>query len=367
MHATHKGIEDTFSKLFPPPAFLTMPAVGIDLTDHSVRYLELGYSSRGKCVRRFGQQPVSEGALQYGEIKDRSRIVSALRELARREKMSFVHCSLPEEKAYLFKIDVPSLSPSETKDQISFQLEENVPLKAADTVFDYAIVCATDESGRVTREAVVSVYPKKVIEEFLALFEEAGMIPLSFEMEANAIARAVIPKGDNGCYMIVDFGQQRTGLSIVDQGVVQFASTVDVGGHILTAAIQKQFNVSPEEADIIKREETFVSHGAHHDFFLSLMNSIAALGDEINKHYIYWHTHTDKKGRKQTPIKKIILTGADANLGGLPEHLSLTLKTKVELANVWTNILSLEDRIPPLTFASSLSYATAVGLALRSL
>lgn len=344
-----------------------MPAVGMDLSDHSARFVEFARTREGLRLKHFGQRNIPDGILSYGEIKDKAKLSSILKTLRAEEGISYVRSSLPEEKAYIFKTDVPVLSAEETRDNIAFQLEENVPLKAADAIFDYVFLPPTDSSTFSSREAVVSVFPKKIVEDYLALFKDTGLVPLSFEMEANAVARALIPKGDMGCYMIVDFGQQRTGLSIVDRGVVQFTSTVEVGGNILTAAIQKQFSISFEEAEQIKREESFVGHGAHREFFSSLMNSISALSDEMNKHYVYWHTHPDKKGRKSNQIKKIILTGGDANLGGLAEHLSLIMKTNVELANVWVNIFSLDEYIPDISFSESLSYATAVGLGLRAL
>jgi hypothetical protein len=40
------------------------------------------------------------------------------------------------------------------------------------------------------------------------------------------------------------------------------------------------------------------------------------------------------------------------------------MKTKVENANVWVNILSTEDAVPRMSFEESLSYATVLGLLL---
>jgi type IV pilus assembly protein PilM len=367
MHSREAQIdENLFFRMFPPPEYLRMPSFGVDISDHSVRFIGLGEKRGKKFLKRFGQRNIPDGALSYGDIKDRKTLAEILKELVQTEHLSFIRCSLPEEKAYLFKTDVPILNAEETRDNIAFQLEENVPIKVADAVFDYVFLPPHEEEGQ-SREAVVSVFPKAMVDSYLSLYKEAGMTVLSFEMEACPIARALVAKKDPSCYMIVDFGRQRTGLSIVERGVVQFASTVDVGGNILTGAIQKQFNVSFDEAEQIKHEGTFVGHGVHREFFSTLMNSISALSDEINKHYVYWHTHPDKKGRKPTPIRKIILCGGDVNLSGLVEHLSLILKTRVELGNVWLNILSLDQELPAMPFSTSLSYAAAIGLSLRGL
>lgn len=357
--------EGLFLRLFPPPKYLRLPALGVDLSDHSIRYVEFGEKNNKRIIKRYGQVPIPDGVVTSGDIKDKAKLTEILKNFAEKNNVRFVRCSLPEEKAYLFKIDVPTLSAEETRDNIAFQLEENVPIKAADAIFDYVFLPDRGDGSSV-REVVVLVFPRTVIKEYMDIYASASITPLSFEMEAHAIARALIREDDLSCYMIVDFGMERTGLSIVERGVVQFTSTVEVGGILLTDAIQRQFNVSREEADRIKREESFVGHGAHQEFFSTLMNSISALSDEINKHYVYWHTHGDRKGRKPAQIQKIILCGGDANLGGLVEHLSLTLKTRVEIGNVWTNVFS-EDEIPDIPFDASLSYTTAIGLALRAL
>ena len=53
---------------------------------------------------------------------------------------------------------------------------------------------------------------------YLELFQGTGLTPLSFEIEADAIGRAVIPAGDKGTYMVMDFGKNRSGIYIVSEG-----------------------------------------------------------------------------------------------------------------------------------------------------
>jgi hypothetical protein len=40
------------------------------------------------------------------------------------------------------------------------------------------------------------------------------------------------------------------------------------------------------------------------------------------------------------------------------------MKTPVEMANVWTNIVNTENYIPEMSFKQALSFSTALGLAL---
>lgn len=85
----------------------------------------------------------------------------------------------------------------------------------------------------------------------------------------------------------------------------------------------------------------------------------------IDKHYKYWKSKFNEKGEHMKPIDKVILCGGNANLAGLPEYLSSSLKLPVERADVWTNAPSFGDSVPEISKADSLSYSASIGLALR--
>ena len=103
------------------------------------------------------------------------------------------------------------------------------------------------------------------------------------------------------------------------------------------------------------------------EIFSTLLNGVSILRDEISKNFIYWHTHKDEEGKERPEIQKIILCGGDSNLIGFAEYLAITMKQVVEIADVWTNVVSREKYIPVMPFEDSLSYATAIGLALGDL
>jgi len=133
---------------------------------------------------------------------------------------------------------------------------------------------------------------------------------------------------------------------------------------MLTKMIQKNFNITFEEAEKMKKEFGLERNSENREIFSVLLNSVSVLRDEVNKHFLYWHTHKDEDGRDRPAIKKVILCGGDSNLIGLSEYLSVSLKNKVDMADVWTNIVVDEKEIPEITFNRSLTYAAALGLAL---
>jgi len=353
-------------RLFPPPRFLTMPSVGIDISDSSVKFLELIGAPGHLKIGRFGERTIPSGIVEAGQIKDSERLAEVLVQLRKEEKIEYIRAGLPEEEAYLFHAQVPeSASAAEARTVIEFQLEENVPITSAEAVFDYEPTGKEIHEGQ--REVIVSVYPLSLVSSYREAFEKAGMIPLSFEVEAQAIARSIVPLGSEKTYFIVDFGRARTGLAVVSRGVLLFTATIEVGGVAMTQAIMKTFKVDEREAERLKNERGFTRSQTDTELWSALMNTIAALKDEINRHFVYWNSRKGADNKQYQKIDELLLCGGNSNLTGLPEYLSQSLKVPVRLGAVWGNALSFNDVIPPIDKSHSLGYATAVGLALRTI
>jgi Tfp pilus assembly PilM family ATPase len=153
----------------------------------------------------------------------------------------------------------------------------------------------------------------------------------------------------------------------VRQGQVCLLSTLDVNGEELTKSIVDHLSVSAKEAIEIKNKDGLIRNRENKELFNSIMNTVLTLKEEIQKHYRYWHTRVDDRGGRVSRIDKIILCGGNANFAGLQEYLSGSLGVRVERGNVWINAFSFNDFIPEINRHESLSYATAVGLALRDI
>ncbi|PIT91058.1 hypothetical protein COU17_02400 [Candidatus Kaiserbacteria bacterium CG10_big_fil_rev_8_21_14_0_10_49_17] len=343
---------------FPVPNFLKMPAAGVDISDNSVKVLALHEGG----VRMYGSRSIADGIVSNGEILDTASLAKVLTALKRKLGFTYVRVALPEEKAFSFQTRIGiGKNDAERRKLIEFQLEENVPLDPAESVFDYTIIGEPDEAHL---DVAVTVFPKKIIDQYYAAFNQARLVPISFELEAQAIARAAIPRGSKGVYMLVDFGRKRTGIAVTQGDVVIFTTTVDVGGDALTDVIMREYKVKDQEAEKIKNEQGFMS-GGDKKFEETVLGTVSALRDEINRHFSFWDSRV-RKEEKGNRIKKLLLVGGNSNLEGLPEYLAMSVHVPVERANVWGNVLSFDDTIPPIDKAHSLGLVTVIGLALSS-
>lgn len=347
------------SKLFPTPPFVTIPTVGLDFSDATMRFVSLSMTPHGLLPKHFAEMAIPEGCMKGGRIIDTEKFIAFLKEVQSKHKLKYVRVSIPESQVYSFTLSLDPAIKSDIREAIEFSIEDNIPLKAIETVFDYHVLSQSDKALIVQVVAIA----ESVTANYFNAFFAADIYPVSFELEGQAIARAVLDPKDRGSSMIVDFGANRTGITIVTNQTAMVTATLDFGGRVLAQNLAKELTISLEEADALKKQYGLSIAGEQKHIFSILATGISVLKDEINRRYIYWQDRRNQIGGFP-PIDTIYLCGGHSNLPGLEEYLSSTLKLKVVQVNPWKNCFSLDDVIPEMPYEVSMSYVTAIGLAL---
>lgn len=359
------SVLETIDKWLPPPRSLRVSGIGIDISESSVKYI--GFKASYKRAERLslthhGEIDLAPGVISRGNINDVEALAKVLSEIRSKTGVSHARVSLPEERVYIFETEVDSdLSEKEIRQQLEFKLEENVPLSSRDAYFDFELSAGINEENN--RVFSVTVCTKEVIDKYYEAFKLAKITPLSFEVESAAITRAVLPADFVGSKLLIDFGKTRTGLGIVNNGVLLHTSTVDLGGNNLSVALKRQLGELPEEElTKIKNDFGLVAKKDGKNLAESLLPSMSAIRDEIQLRIEYWN---DKNGEDRM-IDQIIICGGSANLRGLTTYLSETLGVNSFLGDVWQNAFDTRVKIPPIDRQHSYGYATAIGLGLAS-
>lgn len=355
-----------FLRIMPTPTFLTMPAVGVDISDTSLKYISFdsSWSKKERKLKQWGDITIPNGVVERGQVQDKGQLVAVLKEFKAETRAEFVRLSLPEERAYLFETEIKKTTPlKEVRGLLEFKLEENVPIPSRDVYFDYTILPQSGEGRSV--QVAVAAYAKETIQQYYEASIEAGLHPISFEIEAQAMARAVIPRDLRGAVMLVDFGRTRTGVGIACRGTLLYTSTIDTGGDSLSQALRKAVgqDVSERDLTIIKNTQGLIRGVDSSNAYEALLGAVSVIKDELATRMQYWHLRNGNSDLRR--INSIVLCGGSANLKGLPSYLSETLMVPAVRGNVWENALSLEETIPPIDRQHSFGYATAIGLALR--
>ncbi len=348
-----------FIDFFPPPDYLSMPAVGLDISDLSIKYAELMRKDGDIAIRNFGEMLMPAGMIEAGEIKDKEKLIEFLKPLKKEFKSKYIISCLPEEKAFLAKFEIPIMKDEDIKSALEMQIEENVPLTSQEAIFDFDVIKGAPDSNHF--DIFMIAFHKNTVNDYTEVFTGAGFEPLVFEMEVQAAARTMVPKGEKGALILVDFGRTRTSMAIVSDGQVYFSSTLRVAGQEIDKMLMKNLGVDQFQAEKIKKEQGFTKD--NEKIFNSILPIVSVIKDEVGKAIDYWNSRVKNDQAKK--ISKILLCGGDSNLFGFSEYISYELKLPVELGNPWVNILSFDKHIPEIELKDALKYATALGLALR--
>lgn len=370
--------------------FLTLKpeAFGLDISDLSLKIIKLKKKGKFLTLASFGESEIKPGIIKEGEIRDEEKLAEIIKEAIKKVKgeklkTKYVIASLPEEKAFLQVIQMPKMSEEDLKSAVIYEAENYIPLPIEEVYLDFQIVPPI-YNHLDHFDVLIAALPKKIIDPYLSSLQKAGLSPLAFEIESQAIARALVKDEISPSpILLIDFGQTRTSFVIFSGHSLRFTSSIPVSSDSFTEIISKTLGVSLAEAERLKRKYGLTEKielkikdkkteikKERRKVFEALVPALVDLIQQIKRYLEYYKTHASHEHlpAKGKGVSKILLSGGGANLKGLPELLSLELKIPVELGNPWINILEEgQKKIPELPFEKSLGYTTALGLALRGI
>lgn len=356
---------DTFKRFarveFAAPRYLAPPSAGIDISASGIKLAVVSEKLHGLELTDFGDGRLELGAMNGGEIADRKAVVEAIRTLAKEHHIRYANIALSESRSYLFEADVEGKDKAAWRTAVESHIDEYVPLPPAETLFDITSTQAQGGGAHVVGIA----YATRLVEESLSALDEAGVVASAVESETFSLSRSLLPAGDTDTVLIIDIGRTTTKLVIVEKRVPRFATTLDIGGHALTLAVQKYFNVTEEEAKRVKAERGLVGGPGNEEYVAAMLSTVSVIREEISRRLSYWQTRAGGEGG-HAPVSRVILVGGNATVRGLPEYLEANLKLPVGLGDVFTNLASRDVWLPPIDYMESLAYGTAIGLALRT-
>ncbi len=346
---------------FAPPRYLALPLSGIDLSTSGVKAVRLMEGAHGISLAGYADERLPSGAYIDGEIVDHAAVAKALSTAAKTAGISTANVSLPESKSYLFETTVLGTSKTEWRIAVEQHLDELVPLPPPETVFDIVRVGQGEHSDAL----VAGIgFARRIVDDTLSVFDQANIKVQALEGETFASSRALLPYGDESTVLVIDVGRSTTKISIVARCIPCFATTIGIGGHALTLAVQKHFGVTEAEARKIKAERGIVPVPGNEDYLAAMLSTISAIRDEISHRLDYWQEKI-APSKAHVPVSHAVLVGGNASVRGFPEYLEGALRVPVVAGNVFTNFASRDTWVPTLDYTESLAYATAIGLALR--
>jgi len=368
-------------------------AFGLDIGDHSLKLAFVKKIGSTPTLVSYGSLGVPAGVSEQGEIKQNDVLAGLIKQLTQNvigKKIStpYVHACLPETHSFIKLITLEDVGPKELPARIREELPNHIPIPPDDLYLDWQTV----ESGANNlTQVLVGAVPRVIVDNFTACLISAGLMPVSLQIEAEAILRSLLPLKDQPqtSIAIVDFGATRSSFICFDRGTIQFTITLATSSDAITRIISEELKLSLEEAEKAKRI-CGLDKSTGEGIVVDLVNkSIDELVADVKKSISYYTDHFPHG----SPITSIILCGGGANLKQLKETLSAKLapvnifmgNPLINLVKNLKKVVAKESDGPELNFLSpdlvfektkntcplanseALGYTTAIGLGLSNI
>ena len=196
------------------------------------------------------------GALPTGadsEADSSSYIVKTLRQLMREHgiRPAPLYMSISGQAVFPRFVKLPPVARDKIMQIVRYEAEQNVPFPIEEVVWDYQLLSGEeDDEVNVMLVAVKTDSVTRMTDCVVA----AGIEPEVVDVAPMALYNAVRCNYPDleGCAMVLDVGARCSNL-IFMEGQRVFSRSIPVAGNTITQEIAKEFGVTTEEAEKLKR------------------------------------------------------------------------------------------------------------------
>jgi len=283
---------------------------------------------------------------------------------SRKLKTKFVHACIPDTQTFVKLIDIPDMTDKEIPEAIKWASEHHIPIPANDIYLDWQIVHHDPQHKRIN--VLIAAVPKQISDQYVRAIKLAGLVPLSLDVEATAIIRALRLSiledqvtDDSAGIALLDIGQTHTSLTIIAKKTIQFISNIPFTGEKTTKILADKLKITIVEAEKVKKICGLNNPECEDVLKKILKDDLYNIIKKINTTFKFYKKNTTNPAE----IKNMIITGGGAYMPGIQEFLEKELNIKVSKGTPGKYVQNGLEKFPP---DSDLRYATSIGLAIKA-
>ncbi|GAC1391193.1 MAG: type IV pilus assembly protein PilM [Candidatus Saccharimonadales bacterium] len=335
------------------------PVFGLDVGFSSLKVMQIEGVGKKHVVTGYGVTAFDSKALESGVIVDPELIAKATFELFDKGLIGDittrqVSVAIPAARTFTRTMMLPKLAAKDLSDAVRLEAEQYIPVPIDDLYMDYSIISQTEKGTELLAVAV----PKKIVQSYISLTKILGLEVIAIESTISAAGRLFFQAEQSDIpTILIDFGSISSDITIYDQTLI-VTGTVPGGGDSFTNLIADALNVTKQEAHIIKTKYGLGVSKKQKEITAALLPILSQLVKEIRRMIRYYEerTGTEKK------IGQLVTMGGGANMPGLSEFLTSTLRLPVRMCDPWQH-LEFRGLQPPNSVEKSM-YVTVAGSAL---
>jgi type IV pilus assembly protein PilM len=339
--------------------------VGVDIGSHSMKLVQLRQEKSGWRLVNLGMAQLPPESIVDNTIMDSSSVVDCLTNLAESQslKTKNVATAVAGHSVIIRKIKLPVMTEVEAEASIEWEAEQYIPFEISEVNLDFQII-GQDSQDSSEMDVVLVAAKKDFVNEYVAVFQEAGFTPLIMDIDGFALENAFQLNYDQeeDVVALVNLGASSMNINVLKNGISVFTRDIQVGGNTFNQEIQKQLGITGPEAETVKLGGDLPDVDTS-EVATVLQETMDHVSQEIQRSLdFYSATSSDDK------IQKVFLSGGVAKTDGCLKNLQDRLGVPVELLNPFRRI-AIDENHFDMEYVQAVSpfFALGVGLATRRL
>ncbi len=340
-------------------------AIGLDIGSSSVKLVQLRERKGSYALQAYGVAPLPPETIVDGALMNSAAVVQAIQQLLSTQKVKGKEAAIGVRghSVIIKKISVPRMSHEELDESMQWDAEQYIPFDVKDVNLDTQILHVDEAAGQM--DVLLVAAKKDLIHDYGAVCTEAGLNATVVDVDAFAVHNAYevsYPATPGETVVLMNVGAAVTNIHIVSDGVTAFTRDVAMGGNAFTEEIQKQLNVSYEEAEALKIGGHGDSDAVVPREVERILQSVAEqLAAEVQRSLDFYAAAAAGHA-----IARAFLSGGMARVPALFRAIEQRAAIPVEILNPLKEIEVDDRRFDAATLNRTSAAATvAVGLALR--
>lgn len=338
--------------------------VGLDIGSSSVKAVELKKKAADYELASLGMDNLSQDTVVDGAIMDAQSVSSVIQKIFAQNKITTrnVATAISGHAVIIKKIIMPAATEQELANAIPYEAQQHIPFEMADVDLSYQVLGPARE-GNALDVVLVAVKRDKILNH-TNVVSQAGRIAVVMDIDAFALQNAFEvnyePRSDQ-TFALLNIGASMMNINIVRAGVPLFTRDVSVGGNQYTDTLQKELDLSFEDAEKLKIEGKVANlQPTARSPHIRSVSEILLL--EIQKTFDFFRQTSPSEN-----IHRMYVAGGTARIEGLIELLAAEFKIPVEVLNPFQKV-TIDSAKFDSAYVTDVAprMTVAVGLALRS-
>ncbi|QSX08646.1 type IV pilus assembly protein PilM [Alkalibacter rhizosphaerae] len=296
--------------------------------------------------------PTPDGAIDNGNVTDPEAVGKMVDTFLKHGKLGEARLLLSSSDVVIRTFDLPKMEMNELKEAVKYEMSVLLPDRMENYIVDSSLVDEFVRQNEDGEEVMMNTMqgvavPKNMVYEYLEIFNRNNVEIEVVDVQSNALIKLVngpvtcfdlrLPDGGEAKDIaIIDLGNQKTGITLLENQKLFLQRSLAVGGRDITKIISEALDMSMDEAEEWKRNNDFAFlrkeelNEVEKMLYDQITNVLYDITMEINQVLEFFISMS-----KQKKLDRIFLVGGGSCIPGVGEYI----QRYTNIPTVWVDRL----------------------------